>query len=159
MIVVPLTQGFVTMVDDQDEDLVSPFTWHLFPNFQRGFYAVTNRKLSNGRFTTLRMHRLILNAEPDQIVDHANRNGLDNRRRNLRFGNRSLNAANSKHRVDRRSSPYRGVYKYRDIYKAEIRVNTRLIRLGNFVDPIEAAIAYDVAALGHFGEFAQCNFR
>lgn len=55
------------------------------------------------------LHRLIMNAtEPNEIVDHRNRNGLDNRRSNLRITTTSINNRNSNLRTDS-TSGFRGV--------------------------------------------------
>ncbi len=40
-----------------------------------------------------------------------------------------------------------------------IRVDRRQIKLGSFSDEIDAAKAYDRAAVEHFGVFARTNFK
>ncbi|WP_275190565.1 hypothetical protein [Bradyrhizobium sp. CSA112] len=42
-------------------------------------------------------------------------------------------------------------------YLVQIQVNKAAGKLGYFVDKIEGAKAYDVAAIKHFGEFAKNN--
>ena len=58
------------------------------------------------------------------------------------------------------SSQYKGVYLYTDKihWYAHIKVNKKLIWLGSYKSEIEAAKAYDKAALKYFGEFARLNF-
>lgn len=46
------------------------------------------------------LHRFILDAKKDQEIDHINRNGLDNRRSNLRFCTSFQNKLNQKIRKD-----------------------------------------------------------
>jgi hypothetical protein len=156
---IPLTKGYVAIVDDEDYALVSKFKWHTFNNNGRGTYAIANMEV-DGKMTTVRMHRFITNPSRSEVVDHINRNGLDNRRGNLRAATRSTNAANSKHRADRSTSPYRGVYfeKEKKLYRAQIRVNGKLFGLGRYKDPKLAAEKYDAEAVRNFGEFAVLNF-
>ena len=162
MITIPLTKGCVTVIDDADLALVSMHKWHARRNHYRGMYAATNVRVDGPtrKYRTALMHRLLMGALQSDVIDHKNRDGLDNRRDNLRVANRSLNAANSKHRADRSTSQYRGVYLERDTgkYRSEIRVNGKLLRFGRHVDPVVAARLYDVAARKHFGEFAVVNF-
>ena len=44
---------------------------------------------------SLKMHRLIMNAEKNQKIDHINQDKTDNRKENLRFVSHSLNVRNS----------------------------------------------------------------
>ena len=76
---IPLTQNNSALVDDEDYDRLKSYQWFLSgPGYAAGFAPV------DGRFKLTYMHRLILNASPDQLVDHINGNTLDNRRQNLR---------------------------------------------------------------------------
>jgi hypothetical protein len=55
------------------------------------------------------------------------------------------------------ASGYKGVYPERDRWKAQITVDRRTEYLGTYLTPIEAAKAYNDAALEYFGEFARLN--
>ena len=154
-----LSTGHIAIVDDDDYERVSAHKWTLHDNYGRGFYARTNirRATVERKYSSLMLHRFIANAKPGEVIDHINRNGLDNRKENLRIATRSTNAANSKHRCDRSTSPYRGAYKAQNRYKAQIRVNGKLLQLGSYICPKEAALAYDYAAKHFFGAFATLN--
>lgn len=89
------------------------------------------------------------------IVDHANRNPLDNRRRNLRFATPSLNTVNRKYR---NKTGFRGVAENDGKFIARIWVDKKKRYLGNFATAELAALAYDKAAIAAFGEFALLNF-
>ncbi len=154
---IKLSSGHIVLVDKEDYDLISEHRWYLSNIRLKIPYAVTgNLKRYNGK--RLRMHRLIMNAGPNQFIDHVNRNGLDNRRCNLRFCTRAQNNQNSY--IPKGVSKFKGVSwaKSRTIWEARIGVNHRLIFIGYFENEIEAAEAYDKAALKHFGEFARINF-
>jgi hypothetical protein len=141
----------VALVDDEDYERVSAHRWAL----EHLGYAQTyiNRK-------AVFMHRFVMGAGKGEIVDHANRNKLDNRRENLRFCTKAQNNINSP--VGPRSTTgFKGVYvtdrKARP-YRAHIVVNNKQLYLGEYPDLISAARAYDEAAKKYFGEFAWTNF-
>ncbi len=100
------------------------------------------------------MHRMVLGALPGQRIDHADRDGLNNQRSNLRFATRSQNAAN-RPGYSNRLLP-KGVYPSNPPgrYVAHIMVDQKMSHLGTFSTPQEAADAYAVAARSAWGEFA-----
>jgi len=146
---IPLTQGKIAVVDDADYERVIQHKWC----YDSGGYATAN---VNGK--QQRMHRFILKAKRGEHVDHANMNGLDNQRSNIRICNNSQNHANTRLRSDN-TTGYKGVsYITRDDrFQAKIQVNGHHMNLGYFTDPKLAAIAYNEAAVKHFGEFARLN--
>lgn len=149
----------VSLIDEADRELVEAYTWR--PEYNRAadrVYAYTTI-----RRRAVRLHRLIL-APPKGIeTDHINGNGLDNRRANLRPATTAENSRNiDKPRFrDGRpaSSKYKGVYFHRLARKwgAQIGVNYRRLHLGLYVSEVDAARAYNRAALHYFGEFARLN--
>jgi hypothetical protein len=147
---IPLTKGRVAFVSDEDWERVSQYHWFIRG---LGYVATTiNHK-------KVYLHRFIMGAKDGQYIDHINGIRTDCRRENMRFCNKSQNSANSK--LDaKNTSGYRGVsFCVRDkIWKAQIQVEEKGMRLGSFHNPIDAAKAYDVAALAYFGEFARLNF-
>lgn len=102
-------------------------------------------------------------------LDHKDRNPLNNKLDNLRECNSSQNESNKEKCVIRKNitSIYKGVAfttdKRRTVqpkkrYRASIVKNYKHISLGSFLTEKEAAVAYDVAAISIFGEFAKLNF-
>lgn len=141
----------VALVDDADFEWLNQFKWYAKGPEGRYVYAVTGSEKT-------RMHRLIL---PEVVlVDHQNRDTLDNRRENLRPATRTDNGANAVRRTDN-TSGFKGVYwnKEKRQWVARVGVRGKRRYLGHFDDLWQAARAYDAAAKEHFGEFACANFH
>jgi hypothetical protein len=152
---IPLTQGKFAIVDAEDYDFLMQWSWQAksFPVDKSVFYAKRDNKGKH-----VYMHRVLIKASKGEIVDHVNRNPLDNRKCNLRLCTISQNAYNRK-KVSNNTSGYKGVglIKGSNKWWAKIKVNKTSIHLGAFNCPIEAAKAYDEAATKHHGEFALTN--
>lgn len=89
------------------------------------------------------------------LIDHADRNGLNDSIHNLRLADRSLNGANRRKGVNN-TSGYKGCSF--DInsgkWRSQIRVNGRLYHLGRFSELSDAAEAYKIASESVWGPFA-----
>lgn len=150
---IPLTQGLVALVDEEDYDIVRVHKW-LAHRDGRTFYAERAVAREGGRQRTVRLHTF-LTGWP--LVDHRNGDGLDNRRANLRPATKSQNSANRP--IGRNnSSGFKGVDRNKGQWRAQIRVSGTKFHLGYFDSAEAAAGAYDLAAVEAFGEFATLNF-
>jgi hypothetical protein len=98
---------------------------------------------------------MIMQPEPDEQVDHINGNRWDNRRSNLRIVTNQQNQM-ARHVVVA-TSGYKGVAKHGELWRARIKYNGKIIRLGSYPTPQKAARAYNQAALALFGEHAVIN--
>lgn len=150
MIQVPVGDVFA-VIDDSDFSLVSQYSWHKGDNKRGHVYPLTS---INGK--TERMHRVILGLRvgDGRIVDHANGDGLDNRRANLRICTRKQNVVNSKR--GNNESGYKGVFRSRGKWIARIGGDNG-IYLGIFNNKELAAIVYDLESIKRYGEFARTN--
>lgn len=138
-----LSNGDVSYVDDCDYEKVRKFKWRPSKN---GKYARTDI-LKDGKWRCVLMHRLIMDIieNKDVIYDHIDRNGLNNTRNNLRIATKSDNTKNrSKHRG---TSKYTGVSWHRNKWIAHININGRTKHLGLFINEMDAAKAYNEAAI------------
>lgn len=162
---IALTRGHVAFVDDNDYDLVSQFKWqarvdHYKDGTISGVYAYRRIRKPSGVWSHELLHRFLLQvADPKMKVDHQNRNGLDCQRLNLRVCTTSQNGGNSKKQRNN-TSGFKGVcwHKGSQRWHSRIEIDGRKIYLGEFRNAEDAAHAYDVAALEHFGDFALLNF-
>lgn len=143
---VRLSQGLEAIIDASDAELIGAFNWFAMPRPHTN-YAFANKEKANGKRCALLMHRLIMGESSNLFVDHINRNGLDNRRCNLRFATPQQNCANSTTRRDNKSG-VKGVgwRKDRQKWRAQITVNGRSKSLGHYDTRDEAANAYKAAA-------------
>ena len=157
---IKLNDGRYTLVDPDIYYRFNDFDWCAKTCFGIT-YAVRFVDTNKGT-KTISIHREITNAQTDKIVDHRNRNSLDNRIDNLRFATYSQNACNRNSNIDKSktSSMYRGVTinKKNGKWSAKISVNSKKVWLGSFTNEIDAASAYDDAARKYHGEFARLNF-
>jgi hypothetical protein len=166
---IDLGNGKVTIIDDSDWAVVRKHynrkgvcTQHAPCNLSwyatKGGYA----RAGGGDNPRVFLHRLIMQCPPGFCVDHINGNRLDNRRCNLRLCNIGENSRNTRKRPQCRCL-YKGVV-FNDSrsktkpYRSRIRINRKLKYLGSFQTQLEAALAYDDAAINAFGSFAMLNF-
>lgn len=149
---ITLTKCKISLVDDADYEKISIWKWH----YSNG-YAMRRETIAQGQSKIVLMHRVILGLDSDRI-DHQNRNTLDNRRINLRPATAKENAYNACNHSDSKSG-YKGVHWRKDNkkWKARIHYDGRQIHLGTFIDPKEAAKAYNAAAIKFYGQFAYLN--
>ncbi len=153
--VIPLTQGKVAVVDAEDYEWLSRHKWFAW---KARNYTYAGRRLN--RHANEKMHRVILKlVDSNVLVDHINGNGLDDRKQNLRIVSRQGNRVNSIKNKNN-SSGFKGVqfHSQSGKWRVQIRVNHKLIHCGLFIEKVDAALAYDRAAIKHFKDVAILNF-
>lgn len=159
-VVIPLSRGMHAIVDEVDATrMLALAPWNAAKQstrFHTIYYATFAKR--KGHEGTRLMHRLILDAPVDMVVDHINGNGLDNRRANLRLASVSQNRVNISSPARLSKSGFIGVSRSGDKWRVQISCNGVMHSLGVFVDPVEAAHVYDRAAMKLHGEFATLNF-
>jgi hypothetical protein len=158
-----LTRGQWAKVDPEWYERLKRYKWHVNMEGKggKGYYA-TRMIRKKGKCIKIWMHKVVLPGRKGFVVDHINRDKLDNRRANLRVATPKQNVWNSERGKNQGLSKYKGVTFDRRSknkkWRAVLCADGKFIRLGYFADEVEAARAYDRAALKYKGEFAVLNF-
>ncbi len=155
------------LCDAKDYRRLSAYRWYARWNRKGGnCYAVAFVANARGSLRNLYAHRVVMNAQPGQMLDHINHNSLDCRRSNLRFSDHRTNARNAvKAKKANRTSEYKGVSLVLNsdgsvqCWRARIHIGGKTRNIGQYGTEREAARAYDDAARRLFGEFARPNFN
>ncbi len=136
-------RGGIAIVDDAD-DWVMAFSWH--PH-TRGYAQRAGPRRADGRKTIITLHRELMGF-PDGLVDHINRDRMDNRRVNLRVVTAAENAQNRSSHPGT-SSNYRNVHRVGQRWIAAVEMNNKQIYLGRFDHEIDAARVAQEYRLAH----------
>ncbi len=142
------------IVDTEYVDKIKVYGWYF-----DGYYVSANNLLKNNK--KIRLHRLVYSLYSGKdikdigIIDHINRNRLDNRTCNFRIVSNFENAYN-KNPLKNNTSGYMGVALRKDTnkYYAKIKVGQKSINLGNFDNIEDALITRLKAEKEYFGDFA-----
>lgn len=134
---ISLNHGSFALVDDEDYETLSKYTWSL----NRNNYAISTIK-----GITTSMHRLIMNPPDNMVVDHIDGHRTDNQKSNLRICTNSENMQNQMKHNRNATSQYKGVYFYKDSQKwvSRIRYNNHHFGIGSYDTEMDAAIAYNI---------------
>lgn len=148
-----LSNGKYSLVDEEDYDLLMQHKWHY-----------SNSGYASKRFSkkTVSIHRFVMDkylTADNLVIDHINRNRLDNRKSNLRV---CTTQQNCWYRKTKAKSGYRGVYWHNrsNLWYSQIRdKDSKKIHIGMFNNVVDAAKAYDVYSKKLHGDFAVLNFN
>lgn len=141
--------GVPFRVDDEDISVVGNYAWRQHPRTKHIL------RKSHGKYIFL--HREVMRAKKEQMIDHIDQDPTNNTKENLRFCNVSGNSRNRPKFNINTSSKFKGVTKHSGKWMAQIRANGARMYLGLFDDERHAAHAYNKAAINLHGEFACLN--
>jgi hypothetical protein len=136
--------AIIDLVDVPD---VCQHSWYFNGRYVRGIVG--------GKLTLL--HRHIMKPDGGQVVDHANRNALDNRRQNLRLCTHQQNSQNRRLSNDTKSGAHNIILDecgIRSKYYVVMRCNGKNIYSKRYRRIEDAIAARDRMEAVHFGEFA-----
>jgi len=157
---IQLTRGKVALVDDEDFELLSQNKWYAQKYSKTDTWYAARRiwKVDGNKDKTILMHIQIMGTKPGFEIDHKDTNGLNNQKPNLRYCTSSQNQMNTKKRKGC-TSKYKGIYWDNQMKSWRVRVKKdgKIMYQKLFKDEISAAIAYNNAAIIHFGDFARLN--
>ncbi len=142
---IKLTRGKWAKVDDEDYQEVKKKKWHAI--ISANTYYANHSFRFNNKVKLIQMHRLILKAEPGQMIDHIDGDGLNNTKKNLRFVTNRENQRNSK--VHREGQLLGTKKTASGRFEGQIKVNGKNIHLGTH-DTVEEAHAAFIRADRHF---------
>lgn len=147
---IKLTQGKFALVDEQDFEWLNQWKWFVVKDGNTHY--ASRHIYKDGKRTTSRMHREIINPPKDLLIDHINRSGLDNRRNNLRIVTTFQNQWNRK--PAKNLSGHEGVRWDKGKWRIDMRVNNKNIYFGRFVELKDAIEARQQIKRQYRGEFA-----
>lgn len=143
-----LSKNYITERVLLDKDVVLPAK-NIYQD--KDGYAIISIK---GR--PISLHRWIMGCTPHdgKIIDHKNRNKLDNRRANLRIVNATISARNIGKTKKPTSSKYRGVSLHKKSGKwiAQVREKQKTLWSGVFDSEDEAGRQCELARIKFYGE-------
>ena len=154
---VPLTQGYEAVIDAADVELVAGMLWCADVRYKKDGSIRTVYAVGGDRGRTVLLHRVIAGTPVGMETDHRDRDGLNNRRSNLRNATIAQNRQNAAISADN-TSGVKGVCrdKWTGKWKAQISANGR--RYERRFDAIEDAEAWRSAQAAHLHkEFARAS--
>lgn len=132
-------QGHRAVVDYADKALVAGYAWQSRQGTSTT-YIYHQERTATGMKAEL-LHRRIMGAPKGLVVDHIDRDGLNNRRANLRVCTQAENIAN-KSPARLAGTGYVGVYPTGAHFSARISIDGERRYLGRFKTAEEASAAY-----------------
>jgi hypothetical protein len=164
--------GKVCLVDDEDYEWLNKYKWHVNvckTKYSEVVYVIGSipiKEVSKRKDRNAPMHRLIMGVtDPKILIDHKDRNPLNNQRSNLRIATPSQNTANSK-RFTNSTNKYKGVLKLERV-KGFVRYivnftktlsNNKVVRFHfSYKNEVQAALMYNELSIKYHGEFAILN--
>lgn len=136
-------EGKFAIVDDEDYEYLNSYIWCM--RAREYVFSSIEGKI-------VYLHRLVLKVTDREVmVDHWNRNRLDNQKHNLRQCTNSQNQANTK---SWRGLPHKGVYLIKGRWMARIMYQGKRYFLGYFINKQDAIDVYNEKSKELFGEYA-----
>lgn len=135
--------GHFILINRNDLYIFASYSWFVMNGKGQTNYLMTNA-IVNGKKRTIGYHQLMFDTENGYEVDHINRNGLDNRRENLRLVTHQQNQSNLPKKSGSMSKYYGVSFCKRDkVWQCGATYKGKRKNIGRFSSEIEAAVAYN----------------
>lgn len=155
VIAIQLNQGMETLIDKKDLELADsfPYTWTARKKKGNKYYVEGGMKNDDGTYTTVRLHRWLMNNPKGLVVDHKNHDTLDNRRStNLRAVTNKVNTRNRKGNNPGSSTGVRNVSRtWNGKFQVRLGIDGKLKHFGTYEDLDEADRVAREARLKYYG--------
>ncbi len=137
--------------------------WGITKAISRGCYTAyyaSTQTLKSKVGKTILLHRFLVDAPPDKVVDHIDGDDYNNRKSNLRICTNTENIRNQKLSKLNKSG-HKGVYWNHELvtpkWRANIKVNKKTIHIGYYDNYEDACKAREEAEIEYFGEYSELN--
>jgi len=152
------TENAIALISKKSLELVIQFVWYLGNKGYPITHGTDDKTIVYGR--GLKMHKLLFpNVQKGYVVDHINKNRLDNRLENLRICTSKENSYNTK-KPKNSINNYKGIVKQNnDLWTARISKDGKVYEIKDIISDKEAAKIYDIMAEELFGQYAGKNFE
>lgn len=133
-------QQFKVLIDEEDWPRILKGFRNLVRIFQIGGIPRICGRLDNETRNWEYLHRFLLSADKDSVVDHINHNPLDNRKTNLRILSKSGNTLNRRGATKRSQTGIRGVCwnKFNNNWMVQLQIDKKKINPRYFRSLVEA---------------------
>lgn len=152
---IPLTKGYVAIVDDEDYEMLSQYKWQV--NKRKNTNYASRAIKENGKKVTIFMHHEVYGKKTR--LHFLNLEGLDVRKSNMQESTISqINMGRRIYRTDK-TSQFRGVHweTRKEKWRAMIKDDGKPTHLGYYDLEVDAAKAYDKESFKRHGEFGWRN--
>ena len=162
-------EGKTILVDDDKFEKLNSYSWYIDSRGHVVSKPIDSWDINEkGQILHTHINKIFMEDEVTSTkyrskkmqLTHINKNNLDNRRQNLTLISTSTKNHKTKHiLLSTNTSGYRGVsfMKDKNKYRAEIQINGKSIRLGHFINKVDAAQAYNEMAFKYLGKNANLN--
>ena len=153
-----LEKNAIVLVSKTHLELILQFVWYLGKDGYPITHGTDCKSIVYGR--GIKMHKLIHpDIEKGFVVDHINRNRLDNRTTNLRICTQKENSYNTT-KQDSSINKYKGIVQQKNnLWSAVVTKNGKKHKIEDIQTEKEAAVIYDAMAEELFGQYAGKNFE
>lgn len=126
----------IVLIDKEDKEKCEKYQWRLNACGTNTAYAAAHYIDKDGKDKTIPMHRYIMSYNGNLQIDHINRNGLDNRKQNLRIVRHTINNLNKTTKGTKNISGY---------YMSRFQADGKLFNLGYYATEKEASYIAEIS--------------